>query len=61
MAKLSLEDSVRLVGHLQAGISPYKVANIFAVDETTVYRIKGKFEEEGTVKRKKGSGRSRRT
>ena len=61
MPKLSLEDSARLVGHLQAGISPSKVANIIAVNETTVYRIMRNFEEEGTVKRKKGSGRSRTT
>ena len=61
MPKLSLEDSARLVGHLQAGISPSKVANIIAVNETTVYRIMRNFEEEGTVKRKKRSGRSRTT
>ena len=34
---------------------------MFAVNKTTVYRLKAKFEEEGTLKGKKGPGRPRTT
>ena len=61
MPKLSLEESSRLVGQLEAGISPTKVAGIFGVNKTTVYRIKAKFDEDGSVKRRRGSGRPRKT
>ena len=61
MPKLSLEESSRLVGHLEAGISPTKVAGIFVVKKTTVYRIKAKFDEDGSVKMRRGSGRPRKT
>ena len=55
MPQLSFEDSARLVELLTGGISPSKVADKFAINKTTVYQLRAKFEEECTVKRKKGS------
>ena len=59
MPQLSLEYTIRLVGHFTAGIGPSYVEDMFAVNKTTLYHLKAKFE--GTVKRKKGSSRSRTT
>ena len=56
MSKLSLEYSAKFVGDLQAGISPSKVADMFAINKTTVYWLKAKFEEVGTLNRPKESG-----
>ena len=54
-----LEDSTRLVGHLTVGISPSQDADMLSVNKSAFYQLKAKFE--GTVKRKKGSGRSSTT
>ena len=49
MPKLSTEDSARLIGHLQAVLTPSEVAKIFGVNKTTVYQLKEKFENDGTL------------
>ena len=60
MPKLSAEESPRVIGHLQAGVNPKQVANLFDVHLFTVYRLKEKFEQDNTVKRRVGSGRHRK-
>jgi len=42
MPKLSVEDSARLIGHLEAGQSITKVCQLFNVNKTTVYRLQKK-------------------
>ena len=61
MPKLLAEESARVIGHLQAGVNPKHVANLFDVHISTVYRLKVKFEQVNTVKRRVGSGRPRKT
>ena len=53
----SAEESAIVIGHLQAGVNPKHVANLFDVHISTVYRLKVKFEQVNTVKRRVGSGR----
>ena len=50
-----------MIGHLQAGVDTKKVANLFNVHISTVYRLKEKFEQDNTVKRRVGSGRPKKT
>ena len=61
MPKLSVEDSARLIGHLEAGQSITKVCQLFNVNKTTVYRLQKKYEQTRSVKRSRGSGRPRKT
>ena len=61
MPKSSAEESARVIGHLQAGVNPKQVLNLFDVHISTVYRLKEKFEQDNTVKRIVGSGRPRKT
>ena len=49
MPKLSAEESARVIGHLQAGVNPKQVANLFDVHISTVYGLKEKFEDYNTV------------
>ena len=49
MPKLLAEESARVIGHLQAGVNPKQVANLFDVHISTVYRLKEKFEDYNTV------------
>ena len=61
MPKLSLEQRARIIGQLEAGVSAKEITCIFNVHKTSVYRLKEKFDRDGTVKRRKGSGRPRKT
>ena len=61
MPKLSLEESARLIGHLEAGQSIQTVCRVFNVNKTTVYRLKKKYEQKSSVKRIVGSGRPNKT
>ena len=45
MPKLSVEDSARLIRHLEAGQSITKVCQLFNVNKTTVYRLQKKYEQ----------------
>ena len=49
-ACLSREERNRLLGHLQAGVSPTEVAKMFGTTRQTVYSISSKYLEEGTLK-----------
>ena len=50
MPHLSLEERNRLLGRLQAGVSPTEVAKMFGTTRQTVYSISSKYLEEGTLK-----------
>ena len=57
MPKLSLEQRARIIGQLEAGVSAKEITCIFNVHKTSVYRLKEKFDRDGTVKRRKGMTR----
>ena len=59
MPHLSLEERNRLLGHLQAGVSPTEVAKMFGTTRQTVYSISSKYLEEGTLKDRPKPGRPR--
>jgi len=61
MPHLSLEDSARLIGHLEAGQSVSKLCKLFNVNKSTICRLKQKYELKGSVRRSAGSGRRRKT
>ena len=60
-AEVMIGRQCQTCGTYSAWISPLIVADKFAINKTTLYRLKAEFEEECTLKRKKGSGRSSTT
>ena len=49
MPRLSLKDINRAVSHLEAGVSPRRVAATFNVHVATVYRLHERFLATGTT------------
>lgn len=59
MLRLSECDKVLILSKLEEGWSIRNVARIFNINKSTVLSVKKKWEEDGSVKRKEGSGRPR--
>lgn len=61
MPRLSTEDRIRLRGHLEAGVSPRRVAAAFNVHLSTVYRLQERLQATGSTADRLRSGRPRVT
>lgn len=61
MPRLSLEERARAIGHIEAGVHITTVAQMFNISVSSCYRLKGKYEEEGSVKDRRKTGRPRKT
>ncbi|KAK9752152.1 hypothetical protein QE152_g4464 [Popillia japonica] len=59
MLRLSECDKVLILSKLEEGCSIRNVARIFNINKSRVLNVKKKWEEDGSVKRKEGSGRPR--
>ena len=57
--KMSSKNEI-IMNLLNAGMKPKEVAKACNIHRTTVFRVKAKFRDTGTVKRKEGSGLTRK-
>lgn len=61
MARLSLLDRARAIGHIQAGTPKTHVAEMFGVNLSTIKRLCRRFQETAQVKDRQRSGRPKKT
>lgn len=59
MPKLTEHEKILILSKIEEGWSIRAVANHYQLNKSTVMSVKKRWEEEGSVKRKDGSGRSR--